>query len=196
MSRGPGLGCFDHRLQSIWRLLYISIWPEDSRLWKLLFWLASHTPMLQFPNKKQTSGDAMNFFEYWSNSDSSSQLFTTWSFHWPWKRSSMLTLCVCVFECCRSVTRTCLSLVSCTVVITHLLDTSSSTLWEWVSLRQSSSHCWLAQGGGFPWGLGRLNQVYLSLSPSVCVCFFSKAPEHMLCLQNGRYDHADRMFNR
>lgn len=22
------------------------------------------------------------------------------------------------------------------------------------------------------------------------------APEHMLCLQNGRYDHADRMFNR
>lgn len=24
----------------------------------------------------------------------------------------------------------------------------------------------------------------------------SAAPEHMLCLQNGRYDHADRMFNR
>lgn len=22
------------------------------------------------------------------------------------------------------------------------------------------------------------------------------APEHMLCVQNGRYDHADRMFNR
>lgn len=22
------------------------------------------------------------------------------------------------------------------------------------------------------------------------------APEHMLCLQNGRFDHADRMFNR
>lgn len=22
------------------------------------------------------------------------------------------------------------------------------------------------------------------------------APEHMLCIQNGRFDHADRMFNR
>lgn len=26
--------------------------------------------------------------------------------------------------------------------------------------------------------------------------FCVAAPEHMLCLQNGRYDHADRMFNR
>lgn len=26
--------------------------------------------------------------------------------------------------------------------------------------------------------------------------FFSLAPEYMLCLQNGKFDHADRMFNR
>lgn len=25
---------------------------------------------------------------------------------------------------------------------------------------------------------------------------FPAAPEHMLCLQTGRYDHADRMFNK
>lgn len=27
-------------------------------------------------------------------------------------------------------------------------------------------------------------------------CPLPAAPEHMLCLQNGRYDNADRMFNR
>lgn len=37
------------------------------------------------------------------------------------------------------------------------------------------------------------------LAASVCFNSFSAsppAPEHMLCLQNGRYDNADRIFNR
>uniref|UniRef100_A0A3Q3W5A1 Uncharacterized protein n=1 Tax=Mola mola TaxID=94237 RepID=A0A3Q3W5A1_MOLML len=32
-------------------------------------------------------------------------------------------------------------------------------------------------------------------SPGYVLFYLARVPEHMLCLQNGRYDHADRMFN-
>uniref|UniRef100_A0A3B4GXQ4 Neutral sphingomyelinase activation associated factor n=1 Tax=Pundamilia nyererei TaxID=303518 RepID=A0A3B4GXQ4_9CICH len=32
-------------------------------------------------------------------------------------------------------------------------------------------------------------------SPGYVLFYLVRVPEHMLCLQNGRYDHADRMFN-
>lgn len=37
---------------------------------------------------------------------------------------------------------------------------------------------------------------YLWLILIVSLLVLPIAPEYMLCLQNGRYDHADRMFNR
>lgn len=43
-------------------------------------------------------------------------------------------------------------------------------------------------------------QINVDLGVDVCQAesrlFRLAAPEHMLCLQNGRYDHPDRMFSR
>lgn len=107
-----------------------------------------------------------------------------WFYIQYWRKAGMpiLNRPLFFFICCRHVMRKCQSLSSCMGAIIHPQDMFCFTSLELV--RQFLRSLWAVTS--------KVDEIWSKLM----AFSLSLAPEYMLCLQNGKFDHADRTFNR
>lgn len=114
-----------------------------------------------------------------------------WTLHPHW---TLLDPFVCLLF--RSAMTRCQSLVSSMVLTTARLAMCCFTWPELVSVNQKNTSASFQCGSScvvFLCLLIVLNSIMLEVTDYFSL---STAPEYMLCLQNGKFDHPDRMFNR